>query len=51
MNANQSTKLFLVDDHHIVLDGLKSMFDQDSRFIIIGTASNAEDAIKGIEST
>lgn len=50
MNANQSTKLFLVDDHHIVLDGLKSMFDQDSRFIIIGTASNAEDAIKGIES-
>lgn len=50
MNANQSTKLFLVDDHHIVLDGLKSMFDQDSRFTIIGTASNAEDAIKGIES-
>jgi len=50
MNANQSTKLFLVDDHHIVLDGLKSMFDQDSRFIIIGTASNAEDAIKAIES-
>lgn len=50
MNANQSTKLFLVDDHHIVLDGLKSMFDQDSRFTIIGTASNAEDAIKAIES-
>ena len=50
MNANQSTKLFLVDDHHIVLDGLKSMFDQDSWFTIIGTASNAEDAIKAIES-
>lgn len=50
MNANQSIKLFLVDDHHIVLDGLKSMFDQDSRFTIIGTASNAEDAIKAIES-
>jgi two-component system, NarL family, nitrate/nitrite response regulator NarL len=50
MNANQSTKLFLVDDHHIVLDGLKSMFDQDSQFTIIGTASNAEDAIKAIES-
>jgi len=50
MTANQPTRLFLVDDHHIVLDGLKSMFDQDSGFTIIGTASNAEDAIKAIES-
>lgn len=45
MNNSPSIKLFLVDDHHIVLDGLKSMFDQDARFEILGTASNAEDAI------
>lgn len=35
----------MVDDHHIVLDGLKSMFDQDGQFEILGTASNAEDAL------
>jgi DNA-binding NarL/FixJ family response regulator len=45
MSNSPSIKLFLVDDHHIVLDGLKSMFDQDGRFEILGTASNAEEAL------
>jgi YesN/AraC family two-component response regulator len=45
MNNSPSIKIFLVDDHHIVLDGLKSMFDQDGQFEILGTASNAEDAL------
>lgn len=45
MNNSPAIKLFLVDDHHIVLDGLKSMFDQDGGFEILGTASNAEDAL------
>ncbi|MBL7870208.1 MAG: response regulator transcription factor [Cyclobacteriaceae bacterium] len=45
MTNSVSIKLFLVDDHHIVLDGLKSMFDLDDRFEILGTASNAEEAL------
>jgi two-component system, NarL family, nitrate/nitrite response regulator NarL len=44
MSISPPIKLFLVDDHHIVLDGLKSMFDQDDRFEILGSASSAEDA-------
>ncbi len=43
-------KLFLVDDHHIVLDGLRSMFDQDTRFTILGYASSAEEALKKLET-
>ncbi len=45
MSISPPIKLFLVDDHHIVLDGLKSMFDQDDRFEILGLASSAEDAL------
>ncbi len=45
MNNSPSIRIFLVDDHHIVLDGLKSMFDQDGQFEILGTATNAEDAL------
>lgn len=43
-------KLFLVDDHHIVLDGLRSMFDQDTRFTILGYASSAEEALEKLET-
>jgi DNA-binding NarL/FixJ family response regulator len=39
-------KLLIVDDHRIVLDGLKSLFDQDDQFEIIGAASSAEEALR-----
>jgi len=42
----RSIKLLIVDDHHIVLDGLKSLFDQDPQFEIIGAASSAEEALR-----
>lgn len=35
----------LVDDHRIVLDGLKSMFNQDSNFQVVATAGSAEEAM------
>ena len=41
----QSIKLLLVDDHRIVLDGLKSLFDQDSQFEILGAVGSAEEAL------
>lgn len=43
--GGRSIKLLIVDDHHIVLDGLKSLFDQDPQFEIIGAASSAEEAL------
>ncbi|HNV28059.1 MAG TPA: response regulator transcription factor [Cyclobacteriaceae bacterium] len=50
MTTDAPIKLFLVDDHHIVLDGLRSMFDQDTRFTILGYASSAEEALKKLET-
>lgn len=41
----QSIKLLLVDDHRIVLDGLRSLFDQDPQFEILGAVGSAEDAL------
>lgn len=44
--GDKSIKLLIVDDHRIVLDGLKSLFDQDPRFEIVGAASSAEEALR-----
>jgi two-component system, NarL family, nitrate/nitrite response regulator NarL len=43
-------KLLIVDDHRIVLDGLKSLFDQDDQFEIIGLASSAEEALRFLQN-
>ena len=40
----------LVDDHRFVLDGLKSMFDQDPNFHIEATAGSAEEAMSLLQS-
>ncbi|MBX2915249.1 MAG: response regulator transcription factor [Cyclobacteriaceae bacterium] len=50
MNANLPIKLMLVDDHRIVLDGLKSMFDQDVNFKIEATAGSAEEAMSLLQT-
>lgn len=46
----RSIKLLIVDDHRIVLDGLKSLFSQDPQFEILGAASSAEEALRLIET-
>jgi two-component system nitrate/nitrite response regulator NarL len=38
--------LMIVDDHRIVLDGLKSLFDHDESFQIIGLAATAGEALE-----
>ena len=48
--GSASIKLLIVDDHRIVLDGLKSLFDQDNQFEIIGAASSAEEALRFLQS-
>ena len=43
-------KLFLLDDHQIMLDGIRSLLNNDDTFIIVGEATRAEDALKAIPS-
>ena len=41
-------KIVLVDDHRIVLDGLKRLLDNDEDFHVIAAVNSAEDALKVI---
>ncbi|MDX5477963.1 MAG: response regulator transcription factor [Cyclobacteriaceae bacterium] len=42
-------KVFLVDDHAILLDGIKSILSQEEQLQIIGEANNAETAVDFIK--
>lgn len=39
-------KLLLVDDHRIVLDGLRSLFESDPQYQICGAVGSAEEALE-----
>ena len=41
-------KIVLVDDHRIVLDGLKRLLDNDEDFHVVAAVNSAEDALKVI---
>jgi DNA-binding NarL/FixJ family response regulator len=43
-------KVFLVDDHAILLDGIKSILSQEEQLQIIGEANNAEAAVDFIKN-
>ncbi len=43
---NSKIKLLLVDDHELILNGLKFMFEQDVDFTVVSTAKNGIEAIK-----
>ncbi len=42
--------IFVIDDHPIVLDGIKSMLKDDAKFRIVGTAQNPSDALRFLAS-
>lgn len=42
--------VLLVDDHQLVLDGIKSMIEGDKRFVIVGTAVNGQNALNIIKN-
>ncbi len=46
---NEKIKIFLVDDHPIVRDGLKSILQTQEDFEIIGEASNGDEALQKLE--
>jgi DNA-binding NarL/FixJ family response regulator len=45
------TRIFLVEDHHIVRYGIKSLLDLNSEFQVVGEADNAEDLLLQIKKT
>ena len=42
-------KVFLVDDHKLIRDGIKAHFEDDTRFDIVGEASNGKEALSALE--
>jgi DNA-binding NarL/FixJ family response regulator len=46
MNSRPPIKIILVDDHHIVLDGLKSLLETDPDFQIIAALRSAEEVLE-----
>lgn len=43
-------RIFLVDDHRMILDGLQSLLENDDHFETAGTYTSAAEAIKYIDS-
>jgi two-component system nitrate/nitrite response regulator NarL len=49
MELKLPIRIILVDDHHIILDGLKSLLESDSDFLIVASLHSAEEAVKAIK--
>ena len=41
-------RLLLVDDHGIVREGLRALLDEDAEFVIVGEASNGDEACEAV---
>ncbi|PSJ54935.1 response regulator [Pseudaminobacter soli (ex Li et al. 2025)] len=51
MTQSQQKRVFLVDDHPVVLAGVKSMVEAQRDLKVVGLAGEAESAMRGIEET
>jgi DNA-binding NarL/FixJ family response regulator len=45
-NKMSTIKVFLVDDHKLIRDGIKAHFDDDDRFDVVGEAANGQIALE-----
>jgi DNA-binding NarL/FixJ family response regulator len=50
MTSESITHILLADDHQLVIDGLKSMFQNETRYLVAGEANNGQDALNLIQS-
>jgi DNA-binding NarL/FixJ family response regulator len=50
MTSETLTHILLADDHQLVIDGLKSMFQHEARYVIAGEANNGQEALNLIQS-
>ena len=41
-------RVFLVDDHPVVREGIRRLLEQDDRILVVGEAGNAEDALERV---
>jgi len=44
-------KVFLVDDHKLIRDGIKAHFDKDELFKVVGESPNGADALEKLKQT
>lgn len=44
--ADRRIRLVLVDDHHIILDGLVSLLEQDSEFMVMASLRSGEEVLE-----
>jgi len=49
MELKLPIRIILVDDHRIILDGLKSLLESDSDFLIVASLHSAEEALKAVK--
>jgi len=49
--AQEKTKVFLVDDHPIVRDGLKTLIERRENYVVCGEAEDAKCALKGVKES
>jgi DNA-binding NarL/FixJ family response regulator len=47
----ENIKVFLVDDHKLIRDGIKAHFNNDDRFQVVGEASNGKEALEKLENS
>ncbi len=46
----EATRIFLIDDHEVVRDGLQRMLELEDDFEVVGEAGDAREALSGVES-
>ncbi len=46
----ETTKIFLIDDHEVIRDGLRGMLEIEDDFEVVGEAENAKEAMSQVES-
>ncbi len=44
-------RIFIVDDHQLFIDGLKSLFATEEQFVVAGCANNGKEALQFLETT
>ena len=51
MQENSRYRVFIVDDHPVVRDGLKNLIEQEEDLVVCGEAADAATALKTIPET
>jgi len=46
----EKVRVYLVDDHTILLDGVRSLLHSTEEYEVVGSAANAEDALKYLQN-